>query len=122
MLLRRWLLGGGNKKKGMTIVAEAAEAKADFYVQAEARFGLWEMLVREKRVAEALAGHPRIGERTREGSRSRQEQSGVTGEDTRAALAQLNRTYEDRFGHVYLVCATGRSADELLAMLGDRLP
>jgi hypothetical protein len=51
----RWLLGGGNKKKGLAIVAEAAETKADFYVQAEARFGLWEMLVREKRVPEALA-------------------------------------------------------------------
>jgi hypothetical protein len=51
----RWLLGGGNKKKGLTTVADAAERKADFYVQAEARFGIWEMLVREKRVPEALA-------------------------------------------------------------------
>ena len=51
----RWLLGGGNKKKGLEIVADAAKAKTDFFVQAEARFGLWEMLVREKRVAEALA-------------------------------------------------------------------
>jgi hypothetical protein len=51
----RWLLGGGNKKKGLTVVAAAADTKTDFYVQAEARFGLWEMLVREKRVPEALA-------------------------------------------------------------------
>jgi tetratricopeptide (TPR) repeat protein len=51
----RWLLGGGNKKKGLAVVAEAAQMKTDFFVQAEARFGLWEMLVREKRVKEALA-------------------------------------------------------------------
>ena len=51
----RWLLGGGNKKKGLAIVAEAADMKTDRFVQAEARFGQWEMLVREKRVPEALA-------------------------------------------------------------------
>jgi hypothetical protein len=51
----RWLLGGGNKNKGLKIVAEAAELKTDRFVQAEARFGQWEMLVREKRVPEALA-------------------------------------------------------------------
>lgn len=72
-------------------------------------------------VDDALAGHPRIGERTQDGSRSRQEQSGVTGEDTLAALAQLNRTYEDRFGHVYLVAASGRTGEELLAVLRSRL-
>jgi len=52
----RWVLGGGNKKKGLAIVAEvAARTEADFFVKAEARFGEWEMLVREKRVKEALA-------------------------------------------------------------------
>jgi len=39
----------------------------------------------------------------------------------KAALAAKNREYEDRFGYVYLVCASGRSADELLAILTDRL-
>jgi hypothetical protein len=52
----RWVLGGGNKKKGLAIVAEvAARSEADFFVKAEARFGEWEMLVREKRVKDALA-------------------------------------------------------------------
>ena len=51
----RWVLGGGNKKKGLAVVAEVAAADADFFVLAEARFGLWEMQVREKRVKEALA-------------------------------------------------------------------
>jgi 2-oxo-4-hydroxy-4-carboxy-5-ureidoimidazoline decarboxylase len=73
-------------------------------------------------VAEGLAGHPRIGDRSG-GAQSRREQSGVGGAsaEVRAALAAGNRAYEERFGHVYLVCATGRSADELLAILRERL-
>jgi tetratricopeptide (TPR) repeat protein len=51
----RWMLGGGNKKKALTTVREAAQATTDFYERAEARFALWELLVREKRVAEAVA-------------------------------------------------------------------
>lgn len=43
------------------------------------------------------------------------------GEDVLAVLAEANRTYEKQFGHVYLVCATGRSAPELLAILEERL-
>jgi 2-oxo-4-hydroxy-4-carboxy-5-ureidoimidazoline decarboxylase len=71
---------------------------------------------------EAMAGHPRIGDRTAEGA-SRREQSGVAGADpiVLAALADANRAYEERFGHVYLVCATGRSAQELLDILRVRL-
>jgi 2-oxo-4-hydroxy-4-carboxy-5-ureidoimidazoline decarboxylase len=70
----------------------------------------------------ALAGHPRIGDRPADES-SRQEQSGVAGADERtlAALAEVNRVYEERFGHVYLVCATGKGGGELLTMLRDRL-
>lgn len=79
----------------------------------------------EDDVDEALAGHPRIGERPQGagGAQSRREQSGVEGaqEATLAAIAEGNRAYESRFGHVYLVCATGRSADELLAILRQRL-
>ena len=40
---------------------------------------------------------------------------------TLAALAELNRTYEDRFGHVYLVAASGRTGEELLDVLRSRL-
>jgi 2-oxo-4-hydroxy-4-carboxy-5-ureidoimidazoline decarboxylase len=73
-------------------------------------------------LAQALAGHPRIGERVH-GGWSGQEQSGVTGagDDVRAQLATANAEYEQRFGYVYLVCATGRSADELLAICRARL-
>ncbi|TDD32632.1 2-oxo-4-hydroxy-4-carboxy-5-ureidoimidazoline decarboxylase [Nonomuraea terrae] len=75
-------------------------------------------------VLEALKAHPRIGERAggdgREATWSRQEQSGVE-ERLRAALAEGNRDYEGRFGHVYLVCATGLTGAEMLARLRERL-
>ena len=73
----------------------------------------------------ALAGHPRIGERARAGhsASSGREQAGVASSaaTTLDALADGNREYEARFGHVYLVCASGRSGAELLALLRDRL-
>ncbi|HEV2893222.1 MAG TPA: 2-oxo-4-hydroxy-4-carboxy-5-ureidoimidazoline decarboxylase, partial [Actinomycetota bacterium] len=78
-------------------------------------------------LAEALAGHPRIGQRadgsSAEAVWSRQEQSGVGDADAevRAALREGNRAYEERFGHVFLVSASGRSAEELLAALRQRL-
>ena len=70
---------------------------------------------------EAMAGHPRIGERPVAGSESSREQAGVSGDEVRAALARGNRTYEDRFGHVYLVAASGRTGEELLDILRSRL-
>ena len=76
----------------------------------------------ERQIDLALAAHPRIGERAVHASSVR-EQAGVAGagDDVRAALADGNRAYEERFGHVYLVRAAGRSADELLAILRARL-
>jgi 2-oxo-4-hydroxy-4-carboxy-5-ureidoimidazoline decarboxylase len=70
----------------------------------------------------ALEGHPRIGDRTAEGT-ARREQRGVAGASAGvlAALAEGNRAYEERFGHVYLVCASGRSAEDLLVTLRSRL-
>jgi hypothetical protein len=50
----KWLLGGGNKKKGLLAVREAAAVQADFFVQTEARFALWDMQVRERKFGEAL--------------------------------------------------------------------
>lgn len=73
---------------------------------------------------EAFAGHPRIGARTEAlPDWARREQAGANGaaEATLAALAQENRTYEERFGHVFLICATGRTADEMLEALRGRL-
>lgn len=72
---------------------------------------------------QALAGHPRIGDRRDVDERSRREQAGVIGADpaTIRALAEGNEEYERRFGHIYLVCATGRNAADLLALLRERL-
>jgi 2-oxo-4-hydroxy-4-carboxy-5-ureidoimidazoline decarboxylase len=73
---------------------------------------------------EALEGHPRIGEGGgRSPGWSRQEQAGVgdAGDDVRERLARGNADYEARFGHVFLISAAGRSADEILAALDERL-
>jgi 2-oxo-4-hydroxy-4-carboxy-5-ureidoimidazoline decarboxylase len=89
---------------------------------------------------EALAGHPRIGDRRAASGPgwSAQEQAGVfgggraaphtaaadgaaAGGELAAALAGGNAEYERRFGHIYLVCATGKSGQELLAILRERL-
>jgi hypothetical protein len=51
----RWLLGGGNKKKGLRAVREAAAVDGDLYVRAEAGFALWDMQVRERNIADAMA-------------------------------------------------------------------
>jgi 2-oxo-4-hydroxy-4-carboxy-5-ureidoimidazoline decarboxylase len=90
---------------------------------------VWWSLSREDWL-EAFAHHPRIGERAAaapQGARARgwsvDEQRGAAAapEDVAAALAEGNREYERHFGHIYLVCATGKSAPEMLAILRDRL-
>jgi len=78
---------------------------------------------------QALAGHPRIGDAApahgdgRSAAWSKGEQAGVAtaGADLLGELAAANAAYEQRFGHVYLVCASGRSAAELLAVCQARL-
>lgn len=74
---------------------------------------------------DALSGHPRIGGRRDDGADrwSRAEQAGVAGaaRPTMQALTDGNAAYERRFGYIYLVCATGRTAPELLALLTARL-
>ena len=69
----------------------------------------------------AFAAHPRIGDR--KPGWSSQEQAGTRGasDETLRALADGNRAYEERFGFVYLICATGKSADEMLATLRTRI-
>jgi 2-oxo-4-hydroxy-4-carboxy-5-ureidoimidazoline decarboxylase len=81
-------------------------------------------------LAQALAGHPRIGDAApahggdrRSAAWSRGEQAGVATADASllSDLAAANAEYERRFGHVYLVCASGRGAAELLAICRSRL-
>jgi len=76
----------------------------------------------EAQVDLALAGHPRIGERAAHLSSRREQAAVATAEaDLLTALVEGNREYEQRFGHVYLIRADGRSADELLTVLHVRL-
>lgn len=78
---------------------------------------------------EAFRCHPRIGERkagpaaARAAAWSRQEQAGVSDAESRvlAELTDGNALYEQRFGFTYIVCATGKSAAEMLAILNRRL-
>lgn len=79
---------------------------------------------------EAFSHHPRIGERksaTPQSERGRSwaagEQSGVerVHDDIRAELAAANSEYEQRFGYIYIVFATGKSAEEMLALARERL-
>jgi len=79
---------------------------------------------------EAFTHHPKIGDRDTLRRRfpathqlSEREQSGVAGapDDVLDALAAANRAYEERFGYIFIVCATGKSANEMLAILNQRL-
>ncbi len=56
----RWVLGGGNKKKALATLREAAQAETDWASHAEAEFALWDMLVREKNTAQAVEVARRI--------------------------------------------------------------
>lgn len=79
---------------------------------------------------EAFRSHPKIGEKkaaepvsTQSRQWSKQEQAGVraANQDTIDSLARLNREYEQKFGFIFIVCATGKSAAEMLALLRERL-
>jgi 2-oxo-4-hydroxy-4-carboxy-5-ureidoimidazoline decarboxylase len=78
---------------------------------------------------EAFQSHPRIGESrvlqaipSQSEAWSAQEQQGVkSGDALRIALEQGNREYEQRFNRIFIVCATGKSAAEILEILRRRL-
>ncbi|MDQ3666592.1 MAG: 2-oxo-4-hydroxy-4-carboxy-5-ureidoimidazoline decarboxylase [Acidobacteriota bacterium] len=80
---------------------------------------------------QAFASHPRIGENKAARSTAAdtqnwaaQEQSGArsVAKKTARTLAELNRQYEEKFGYIYIVCATGKNPEEVLANLRERLP
>ena len=79
---------------------------------------------------EAFSHHPRIGDRAALEARfpathdlSSKEQAGVGAAraETLDALAEANEQYFDRFGFIFIVCATGKSAEEMLGLLRERL-
>jgi 2-oxo-4-hydroxy-4-carboxy-5-ureidoimidazoline decarboxylase len=79
---------------------------------------------------EAFSGHPKIGDRESLRQRfpsthalSAREQAGVdvASDTVLSALADANQRYESRFGYIFIVCATGKSAEEMLALLNARI-
>ncbi|WP_149547129.1 2-oxo-4-hydroxy-4-carboxy-5-ureidoimidazoline decarboxylase [Streptomyces marokkonensis] len=72
---------------------------------------------------EAMAGHPPIG-RPRPGDpASAREQSGMTGapDALKAEMLELNLAYQEKFGHVFLICATGRTGEQMRDAVRERL-
>lgn len=78
----------------------------------------------------AFRSHPKIGEKktanavsAQSQQWSAQEQQGVehAAREAIEKLARLNRNYEEKFGFIFIVCATGKSSDEILALLEQRL-
>ena len=79
---------------------------------------------------ESFQSHPRIGDskvpsaasaQSATWSRTEQQNVGNAGDVVKAALAEGNRAYEQRFGRIFIVCATGKSAQEILEILERRL-
>jgi OHCU decarboxylase len=79
---------------------------------------------------EAFSAHPRIGSKrdvdaksaaTKQWSMHEQAGAAAADDETQRALAQANADYEQKFGRIYLVCATGKSARELLDLCRERL-
>ncbi|MFE6281715.1 2-oxo-4-hydroxy-4-carboxy-5-ureidoimidazoline decarboxylase [Streptomyces sp. NPDC057877] len=72
---------------------------------------------------EAMAGHPPIG-RPRPGDpTSAREQRGMAGapEELKAEMLELNLAYQDKFGHVFLICATGRTGEQMRDAVRERI-
>jgi OHCU decarboxylase len=91
--------------------------------------GVWRSLTEEDWL-EAFRAHPKIGEQKAAAAQSEQahnwakrEQSGIesAAAETRAALVAGNQEYEERFGFIFIVCATGKTSEEMLAILHSRL-
>jgi OHCU decarboxylase len=77
---------------------------------------------------EAFSHHPQIGDKPASGSESARrwaagEQAGAraASEDVKARMARANRAYFEKFGYIYIVCATGKSAEAMLVILNQRL-
>ncbi|MET9390911.1 2-oxo-4-hydroxy-4-carboxy-5-ureidoimidazoline decarboxylase [Streptomyces sp. NPDC006624] len=72
---------------------------------------------------EAMAGHPPIG-RPRPGDpTSAREQRGMAGasDALKAEMLELNLAYQEKFGHVFLICATGRTGEQMRDAVRDRI-
>jgi 2-oxo-4-hydroxy-4-carboxy-5-ureidoimidazoline decarboxylase len=74
-------------------------------------------------LAEAMAGHPPIGRPKPGDPASAREQRGMAGAsaELRAEMLELNLAYQERFGHVFLICATGRTGEQMRDAVKERI-
>ncbi|MGW5597546.1 2-oxo-4-hydroxy-4-carboxy-5-ureidoimidazoline decarboxylase [Streptomyces rochei] len=74
-------------------------------------------------LAEAMAGHPPIGRPKPGDPTSSREQAGMAGasEELKAEMLDLNLAYQDKFGHVFLICATGRTGEQMRDAVKERI-
>jgi len=112
----RWAAGVASRRPYATV--EALHKAAD---------AVWWKLGRADWL-EAFSHHPQIGDKPARGSDSARqwaegEQAGAraASEDVKARLDRANRAYFEKFGYIYIVCATGKSAEGMLAILNQRL-
>jgi 2-oxo-4-hydroxy-4-carboxy-5-ureidoimidazoline decarboxylase len=74
-------------------------------------------------LAEAMAGHPPIGRPKQGDPTSAREQRGMAGasEEVKAEMLELNLAYQEKFGHVFLICATGRTGEQMRDAVKERI-
>jgi 2-oxo-4-hydroxy-4-carboxy-5-ureidoimidazoline decarboxylase len=77
----------------------------------------------EKDLEEAMAGHPPIGRPKPGDPTSAREQRGMAGasEELKAEMLELNLAYQEKFGHVFLICATGRTGEQMRDAVKERI-
>ena len=117
----------GSKEWARLVMAERPFESVDDLI-AKADRVWWSLEPRDW--LEAFHSHPKIGEKKAasavavEAQRwSEDEQSGIpnSAQETMEALAKLNRVYEEKFGYIFIVCASEKSSEEMLAILRARL-
>ncbi|GAA2693298.1 2-oxo-4-hydroxy-4-carboxy-5-ureidoimidazoline decarboxylase [Streptomyces lunalinharesii] len=74
-------------------------------------------------LAEAMAGHPPIGRPKPGDPTSNREQSGMSGasDELKSEMLELNLAYQEKFGHVFLICASGRTGEQMRDAVRDRI-
>jgi len=117
----------GSKPWAKAVAAARPFASPEALFEAAER--VWKGMPKEA-ILEAFHAHPRIGEKraahaqdavAASWSSAEQKSASVASEATRKELANTNAAYEARFGFIFIVCATGKTADEILALAKTRL-
>ncbi|MET9501904.1 2-oxo-4-hydroxy-4-carboxy-5-ureidoimidazoline decarboxylase [Streptomyces sp. NPDC006622] len=101
------------------LAARPYATAADLYAAADAAMA--ELTAAD--LDEAMAGHPPIGRPEPGDPTSAREQRGMAGasEELRTRMLELNLAYQEQFGHVFLICATGRTGEQMRDALLERL-